>query len=234
VEEQKEHDLYQPFLTKEKPLSALDKSILELNKTFKTEVATVGATQIYVDKLPFSSPRLNYMTYGGVPIGKATEFFGPEGGGKTTAAVVIVGQAQKKAQSDWEKLLLANQEKLYELEQKDNKSDKKTIEKLKEVIENLFIEGPKRCVYVDAENTLDVEWAEKNGMSVKSVILIRPQDHTAEQVLQIILDLIITGQIECIVIDSLPMLIPNQSMKMIWKRKHTAVCLGLLRYSPKR
>lgn len=34
------------------------------------------------EKLPFSSPLLNYSTYGGIPRGQITEFFGNPGGGK--------------------------------------------------------------------------------------------------------------------------------------------------------
>ena len=44
-------------------------------------------------KIPFSSPSLNWATYGGVPRGCLTEFFGPPGGGKTTTAIDVCKNA---------------------------------------------------------------------------------------------------------------------------------------------
>ena len=38
-------------------------------------------------KIPFSSPSLNWATYGGVPRAALSEFYGTPGGGKTTTAI---------------------------------------------------------------------------------------------------------------------------------------------------
>ena len=46
-------------------------------------------------RIPFSSPRMNYCTFGGIPLGKLVEFYGEEHGGKTTSALDIVGNYQK-------------------------------------------------------------------------------------------------------------------------------------------
>lgn len=46
-------------------------------------------------RLPFSSPRLNYMTYGGIPFGSIVEFSGKESSGKTTTALDLVKSAQQ-------------------------------------------------------------------------------------------------------------------------------------------
>jgi recombination protein RecA len=82
-------------------LNLLDKVVAELNKKYKSNIIQIGTERAYVEKIPFSSPRANYMTYGGIPKGKSTEFFGPEGGGKTTGALDVVGQAQKAAKAAW-------------------------------------------------------------------------------------------------------------------------------------
>lgn len=76
-------------------MSTLDQLMQEVNKKFKSKLMTVGLPQYERERIPFSSIRLNYMTYGGVPRGCMVELFGEEGGGKTTTALDIVANAQK-------------------------------------------------------------------------------------------------------------------------------------------
>ena len=71
-------------------MSNLDIKMAELNKKYKAQIINKGTDIIEVSKIPFSSPTANYMTYGGIPVGKITEFYGGEGGGKTTSALDIV------------------------------------------------------------------------------------------------------------------------------------------------
>lgn len=76
----------------------------ELNKSVKEDVLSRGLAQYHYQKIPFTSPRMNYCTYGGLPIGKLIEFYGEEHGGKTTTALDIVANFQalerNKAQED--------------------------------------------------------------------------------------------------------------------------------------
>lgn len=76
-------------------MSGIDNLIKDLSKKYKVGSFNVGVEFKEVDKLPFSSPRLNYMTYGGLPLGRAAEFAGPDGSGKTSTALDLIGQAQK-------------------------------------------------------------------------------------------------------------------------------------------
>jgi recombination protein RecA len=200
-------------------MNALETVIAEINKKYKGEVITVGTSRIKYDKIPFSSPRANYITYGGIPKGKATELFGPEGGGKTTAALDLVGQAQKLALRNWQSEYDSVNEELIKLVEKNNKSDKDKIKKLEERKAKLEEDGPRRAVYVDCENTLDEDWARLNGVDTDSLILIRPQDHTAEQVLQMILDIIDSGLVEILVLDSIPMLVSQQLFEETLEKK---------------
>ena len=64
-------------------MRSIDLKMAELNKKFKANIINIGTDIIEVDKIPFSSPTANWMTYGGIPVGKITEFYGGEGGGKT-------------------------------------------------------------------------------------------------------------------------------------------------------
>lgn len=73
----------------------LEEAMREVNKKFKAPVCQKGLKFDDVTRIPFSSPRLNYMTYGGIPVGRIIEFAGEEGGGKTTTALDLVAHAQK-------------------------------------------------------------------------------------------------------------------------------------------
>ena len=79
-------------------MSKLDVLIKEINKEYKEEIAFKGNDiEVYkYEKVPFSSPRLNYMLYGGLPMGRMIEFAGPEKSGKTTTALDMVKQCQLK------------------------------------------------------------------------------------------------------------------------------------------
>nr|CAI9751162.1 UvsX-like recombinase [Caudoviricetes sp.] len=79
-------------------MSKIDVLIKEINKEYKEDIAFKGNDiEVYkYEKVPFSSPRLNYMLYGGLPMGRMIEFAGPEKSGKTTTALDMVKQCQLK------------------------------------------------------------------------------------------------------------------------------------------
>lgn len=74
--------------------SKMDAFMGEINKKVKEDIISQGLASYNYRKIPFSSPRMNYCTYGGIPIGRITEFFGVEHGGKTTSALDIVANFQ--------------------------------------------------------------------------------------------------------------------------------------------
>jgi recombination protein RecA len=209
-------------------MNVLDKVMAEINKKYKSNIIQLGTERAYVEKIPFSSPRANYMTYGGIPKGKSTEFFGPEGGGKTTAALDVTGQAQKAAKKVWLEELDNVSKELEILLEKNNKSDKDKIKKLTERKLQLETDGPRKAVYFDTENTLDEDWAQKNGVDTDALYLVRPDDQTAEQVLQMVLDIVDTGQVEILVIDSIPMLVSQQIFDQTLEKKSYGGIAGAL------
>ena len=85
---------------------------------------------IEVAKIPFSSPTANWMTYGGIPVGKITEFFGGEGGGKTTSALDICANAQKKFNEVFEQHREKVLDEVEQLREKDTKESKKKADKI--------------------------------------------------------------------------------------------------------
>lgn len=75
-------------------MSQLEELIKNMNKRAKESIVTTGLTEYNYKRIPFTSPRMNYCTFGGLPIGKLIEFFGEEHGGKTTTALDIVANFQ--------------------------------------------------------------------------------------------------------------------------------------------
>lgn len=77
-------------------MDELDKIIKMLEKKMPVGTIQLGVEFKDIDKVPFSSCRLNYMLHGGIPEGRLAEFSGSDGSGKTTTALDLVGQCQRK------------------------------------------------------------------------------------------------------------------------------------------
>lgn len=74
----------------------LDEIIRDVNKNKKSEIISQGVKAYDYERIPFTSPRMNFMTFGGIAEGRLVEFFGEEHGGKTTSALDIVANFQNK------------------------------------------------------------------------------------------------------------------------------------------
>jgi len=73
----------------------IEKVLKDINKSIKLGSIKLGVAYEDIEKIPFSSPRLNYITHGGLPVGRIVEFYGSDGSGKTTTALDICAQAQR-------------------------------------------------------------------------------------------------------------------------------------------
>lgn len=82
----------------------LDALVKDINKGFKEELVHKGLAEYDYERIPFTSPRLNWMTFGGLPMGKLIEFYGVEHSGKTSSSLDIVANYQNmeriKAEED--------------------------------------------------------------------------------------------------------------------------------------
>jgi recombination protein RecA len=77
---------------------ALDMALANLTKRFGDgAIMRLGeATHLQIETIPTGSLALDYaLGVGGIPRGRVTEIYGPEGAGKTTLAQHIVAEAQK-------------------------------------------------------------------------------------------------------------------------------------------
>lgn len=75
-------------------MSQLDLYFNELNKKYGGQIATLGIKPKEYELLKFSSPRINYCLYGGIPKNRVIQFVGPFSSGKTTSACDIIANYQ--------------------------------------------------------------------------------------------------------------------------------------------
>ena len=194
----------------------------EFNKKYKMELFTKGTIIHNCSRIPFSSPNANRMLYGGIPRGRVIEFFGEESSGKTTTALEIAGNAQKLFQEEWD-------EKIHKLESKEklNKEESGYLLELREI-------GPRKVLWIDCENTFDDEWAEKLGVCVEELYMMSPESQSAEEIFDMVYQLIDAGEIGLAVIDSLGMMVSQQEMdKDIEDSTYGGISRALTKFSKK-
>lgn len=168
-------------------------------------------------KIPFSSPELNYITYGGIPRGKISMFYGPPGGGKSSTSIDICHTAMVMFQQEYDEEILA-------LKDRVAKGDKAAHVELDELEER----GPKKVAYFDIENTFDWKWAKKMHINKGDIILIQVPNVPGEDVLQTLLDCISAGDVGLAVVDSVPSLVTRAQLGKKLGEKTVASLAGLL------
>lgn len=194
----------------------------EFNKKYKADLFSVGTIVHKCDRIPFSSPRANYMLYGGIPRGRITEFAGDEGSGKTTTALDIAGNAQKMFQEEYDL-------RVSELESKDKLNKTEAAELIE-----LRSSGPKRVMWIDCENTFDDDWATVLGVDVGALYYMSPESQSAEEIFEMCMQIIDTGEIGLCVIDSLGMMVSQQEMeKTVEDATYGGISRALTKFSKK-
>lgn len=170
---------------------SLESIVKDLNKKMKVGNISLGVDFQEVQKIPFSSCRLNYMTYGGIPVGRIAEFYGADGSGKTTTAIDVAGNAQK-----------------------------------------MFPD--KKVLFIDIERTFDTEWATKLGLDCDNIIYLDPDSMGAEEVFNIIIDLVDSGEISLCILDSIGAMVSTQANeKQIGERTYGGISMALTEFSKK-
>lgn len=203
-------------------MGKLDTLIKDFNKQYKEEIAARGIPLIQTQKIPFSSPRANYMLYGGLPRGRVIEFAGEENGGKTTTALDIVANAQPLFDDEWE-------QEIKDLESMDKRKKEQQTR-----LDYLKARGPKQVVYADCENTLDEDWARNLGVDTDKMILLKPQSQTAEQIFEMLLQMMETDEVGLVVIDSLGVMLSAQAYEKTMEEKtYGGIAAALTLFSKK-
>ena len=155
------------------------------------------------EKIPFSSPSLNYITYGGIPKIGLTQFYGYEGSGKSTSAMDLCKNALEVFNQDYNRELQDVQAKISE-----GKKEYKVE------LSDLEDRGPKKVLYVDVEHSYNRKWADTLGIT-SSVDVMQPPNVAGEEILQTVMEIAESGEMGLIILDSVPSLIPLMTMLSI-------------------
>ena len=150
-------------------LKVLEATLGRLEKSYgKGAIMRLGATS--VEKIPSISTGSIGLDFAlgvdGIPKGRVTEIFGPESSGKTTLALHVIAEAQKKGGI---------------------------------------------AAFIDAEHAFDRYYAAKLGVDIEELLMSQPDN--GEQALEITDNLIRSGAIDVIVIDSVAALTPRSEIE---------------------
>lgn len=204
-------------------MSKLDEVFDQINKTYKEQVATVGKVRPKLSVIPLTSLTASYSLYGGIPRGRVIEFFGEENGGKTTTALDIVANAQRCFANEYE-----NEIKELQSQSKLNKTEEQRLNYL------LNKGRGQAIVWVDCENTFDEDWAKTLGVDVSSLYFMQPSSQSAEQIFQNIEDMVLTGEVGLVVLDSLGAMLSQQEWeKSMEEKTYCGIAGALTRFSKK-
>ena len=98
-------------------------------------------------------------------------------------------------------------------------------------------ENPRSIVFLDNEGTLDREWAAKMGYDISEdatvpTILIRPEAQSAEEIFDMALDMLKTGEVGLLIFDSIATLVPMQiADESMEKQQMGGVAKALTRFA---
>jgi len=148
---------------------ALAVAMEQIDREFgKGTVMKLGQTsQIKIEAISTGSLKLDLaLGIGGIPKGRMVEIYGPESSGKTTLAMHICAEVQKKGGI---------------------------------------------AAFVDAEHALDPKYAKNLGVDTDELLISQPD--TGEQALEITDQLIRSGAVDLVVIDSVAALVPRSEIE---------------------
>ncbi len=128
-------------------------AIMNLSETRKVDVDAISTGAVSLDAT---------LGIGGVPRGRIIEIYGAESSGKTTVALHICAEAQKKGGV---------------------------------------------AAFIDAEHALDPDYAKRIGVNIGNLLISQPD--SGEQALQIVERLVVSGEVDVIVVDSVAALTPK-------------------------
>ncbi len=168
----------------EEKKKALELALSKIEKDFGTgAVMRMGdKPRNEIEAIPTGSISLDIaLGIGGLPRGRIIEIYGPESSGKTTVALHVAAQVQKRGGE---------------------------------------------AAFIDAEHALDPVYAAALGVNVDDLIVSQPD--TGEQALEITEQLIRSGAIDVVVVDSVAALVPRAEIEGLMGDSHVGLQARLM------
>lgn len=174
---------------------------------------------------------LDYVLAGGIPVGRISLFHGKESSGKTTGALMAIGESQKLCRNCWrpaQSLEVIEHESLempevvgycdcfqkgifkpvqYGLGWPDgSESNQAYAARIKTYQENSFEEVV--AVFGDLEGTYDPSWAARFGVDSRRVVLLR--ESTSETFIDTWHQMLCLGEVDLMILDSIAAMTPSK------------------------
>lgn len=194
---------YQADRTSSDKDKALEIAISQIEKNFgKGSIMRLDGDQIAdMPSISTGSVSLDIaLGIGGVPRGRIIEIFGPESSGKTTLALHIIAEAQKKGG----RCVFIDAEHALDPAYAEKLGVKMRGLKKKKAKSN----DTDATSTVDIDSKIDVD--SKFGLDSNSLLVTQPDD--GEQALEITDILVRTGAVDVIVVDSVAALVPRDEI----------------------
>jgi recombination protein RecA len=198
----------------------------KINKDYGNKI--IESAQCVVDSPRLSTGSLSFDRGlgGGIPAGYAVLFHGGASSGKTTTAYRIAGLAQKLCANclrpvekiDYEWIGETEVTKAYcdcykkgifkPIQNQDEKPEdfKRRISQYEENSYQQF-----KAMLVDMEGAFDRAWAQKLGLRPGALMYTRP--NSAEEAIDIYVDMILSAAVDLIIIDSLAAMTPAEEIE---------------------
>jgi len=192
--------------------------VLALRDTLGDGAVRMASHDFQRVRIPTGSFRLDWGTGGGLPIGRTHTFWGLSSSGKTTAALRVVGQAQRFCcncyrypvlQADGTPYCDCYQEKLVRVKQLPDELKGEFTSRIDRYMENSY--EPVMAHFADVEGDLDEPWAVALGV-IPEQLTISEHD-SGEEVVDVVEALILGGDSDFIVVDSLAMMVPTAELE---------------------
>lgn len=158
-----------PMATSPDRARTLELALAQIERTYgKGTVMRLGSPEhLPIEAIPTGSLALDLaLGVGGVPRGRVVEIFGAEASGKTTLALHILAEAQRRGGT---------------------------------------------AAFIDAEHAFDPLYAQNLGVRLEDLLVSQPD--YAEQALDIVDQLVRTGAVDAVVVDSVAALVPRAELE---------------------
>ena len=93
-------------------------------------------------------------------------------------------------------------------------------------------DNPRKVVFIDSENTFDPVWASKLGFDCTKALMVSPKDQTAEDLFNFALEVMKTGEVGLVILDSLASLMSKREYeKKVGEASVGGISVPLTRFS---